>query len=176
MTPIYELPATGNLLDDFLRPFIIVYSAEEVGLPLIPLPTPKSENKSTTDYMTLSVLNPDLALRNDGSSLEESVDFLLRDSMIPSFESLVRSEMHVLLIHAEPHSPVWGQHMAQLSELVHSRACVDIIDNLHEVVADARLNEFTSWFRASLKGEADYERLESLRASYREVYHSSIIV
>lgn len=33
MTPVYELPATGNLLDDMLRPYIIVYYAKEVGLP-----------------------------------------------------------------------------------------------------------------------------------------------
>lgn len=92
--------------------------------------------------------------------------------MIPSFGLLVKSEMHVLLMRAEPHSPVWGQHMAQLSELVHSRACAAAggLDNLEEVVADAKLNDFISWFRANIKGGADYERLESLRASYRETY------
>lgn len=162
LTPIYELPATGNPLDDILRPFIIVYSAEEVGLPPIASPT---ENNAA--YITLSVLNPDLALCDDETFVKESGSFLPRDSLVPSFNSLVKSELHVLLVHAEPHSPVWGQHMAQLSELVHSRAYADGLDNLQDTVADARFNEFISWFRASLKGEADYKRLESLQASYR---------
>ncbi|KAK2610068.1 hypothetical protein N8I77_003525 [Diaporthe amygdali] len=170
LTPIYELPATGNPLDDMLRPFIIVYSAEEVGLPLISPPTSSTETKPTEAYITLSVLNPDLALCNNAFSSKETRKSQVMDSMIPSFTSLVKSEMHVLLMHAEVHSPVWGQHMAQLSELVYSRACADGPDNLQEVVANASFKEFISWFRASLKGEADYETLESLRASYREVY------
>jgi hypothetical protein len=171
LTPIYELPATGDPLDDMLRPFVIVYSAEEVGLPLIASPTSTSENKSTIAYVTLSVLNPDLDLCNDEAFLKKSENFLLKDSMVPSFKSLVRSEMHVLLMHAELHSPVWGQHMAQLSELVHSRACAHGLDNLEAVIEDEKLNEFILWFRASLKGKAYYERLESLRASYRAAYH-----
>lgn len=170
MTPIYELPATGNPLDDTLRPFIIVYSAEEVGLPLIAPSTSSIETKPTEAYITLSVLNPDLALCNNAFPSKEPHKAQVMYSMIPSFASLVMSEMHVLLMHAEVHSPVWGQHMAQLSELVYSRACADGPDNLQEVVANSSLKEFISWFRESLKGEADYETLESLRASYREVY------
>lgn len=171
VTPIYELPATGNPLDDMLRPFIIVYSAEEVGLPPIASPMSTSEKIFKAAYVALSAPNPDIVPCDEKLSLKASEDFLSGNSMVPTFNNLVRSEMHVLLMHAELHSPVWGQHMAQLSELVHSRACVDGLDNLQETVADERLNEFISWFEAGLKGEADYERLESLQETYREVFH-----
>lgn len=166
LTPIYELPTTGDPVEDMLRPFIIVYSAEEVGLTHIALPTSTSENDSTAAYIPLSALNPDLSLCDDELPLNEGDESLLRDSMVPSFKSLVKSEMHVLLTRAKLDSPVWGQHMAQLSELVHSRSCPGGLDNLQELVADERLNEFVSWFRASLKGEANYGKLEGLQASY----------
>lgn len=168
VTPIYELPATGDVLDDMLRPFIVVYSAEEVGLPFIAPPTAMTETEITGAYTTLSELNQDLALCNKGSE-----KFRLIDAIIPSFISLVKSEMHVLLMHAEPHSPVWGQHMAQLSELVHSRACVGGPDSLQELITDAIFQDFISWFQESLRGAADYDRLENLRASYRGVHSAS---
>lgn len=95
-----------------LRPFIVVYSAEKLGLPFIAPSIAMTETELTEAYTTLSELNQDLALCNKSS--EES---RLVDCMIPSFVSLVKSEMHVLLMHAESHSPLWGQHMAQLSEL-----------------------------------------------------------
>lgn len=168
VTPIYELPLTGDPLDDMLRPFIIVYSAEEVGLSLIPLLSSASEDKSLTAYVPLSILNPDHASYDKELSSTQSQDIALNDSMVPSFQLLVRSEMHVLLMHAELQSPVWGQHMAQLSELVHSRSCPGGLDNLKELVADARLDDFVQWFRESLKGEADYKKMEDLRIAYRE--------
>lgn len=168
LTPIYELPATGNPLDDLLRPYIIVYSCEKVGLPPISLPSKSRGNQPISAYVALSKLHPDLAISNDKSPLEKSNSFVIHDCTVPSFTSLLKSEMHTLLMHAEPHSPVWGQHMAQLSELVHSRACARGLDSLEEIVSAARFNDFISWFRSSLKGKADYEGLKSLQASYRK--------
>ncbi|KAL1849366.1 hypothetical protein Daus18300_013297 [Diaporthe australafricana] len=178
VTPIYELPLSGDPLGDMLRPFIIIYSVETVGLPVIPLPASVAEDKSTATYVPLSILSATYPLRQDDlASPKESVDLLLRDCMVPSFQSLVRSELHVLLMHAEPSSPVWSQHRAQLSELIHSRSCPDGPDGMREVVADEKFNDFIEWFRASLKGEADYHgKLDGLRAAYRETYHSNIEV
>ncbi|KAG8165350.1 hypothetical protein KVR01_005625 [Diaporthe batatas] len=163
ITPIYELPATGDPLDDMLRPFIVVYSAEQIGLPSIAPPTPMSESGPREPYTMLSELNPDLALPDMGSENPQVVDCI-----VPSFASLLKSEMHVLLMHAEPHTPVWGQHMAKLSELVHSESCVGGPDNLEELISDTRLEGFIAWFRGSLSGAADYDNLDGLRATYRE--------
>ncbi|POS81280.1 hypothetical protein DHEL01_v200330 [Diaporthe helianthi] len=164
LTPIFELPATGDPLDDMLRPLIVVYSSEEIGLPCIDLPTAISETGPHEDYTTLSELNQDLALPettgDDG--------YQLLDCIVPAFIPLLKSEMHVLLMHAEPHTPVWGQHMAQFSELVHSDSCVGGPDGLRELVADARFKDFIAWFRENLSGGADYDKLEGLRASYRK--------
>lgn len=151
-----------------LRPFIVVYSAEEVGLPFIAPPIAMTETKLTEAYTTLSELNQDLALCNKRSEKSRLIDCI-----IPSFISLVKSEMHVLLIHAGSHSPLWGQHMAQLSELVYSKACVGGSDSLQDLIVDARFEEFISWFQGSLRGAAEYDRLENLRASYRGAHPAS---
>lgn len=183
VTPIYELPATSDPLDYMLRPYIIVYSAEEVGLPSFPpVSSPTSAftpaAAAAPSYVPLSILDPDLARswRDPSATLPDGLP-PLADCMVPSLELLIKSEMHVLLVHAEPRTPAWGQHMAQLSELVHARARRDGkeaggLDMTKALVAiDARLRDFVLWFRASLEGEADYGHgLEKVRASYQEAY------
>ena len=165
--PIYELPGTGDPFDDFCLPFIVVYSAEAVGLsPVPPLeqiistrPGEEDADASTThkDYLVVSSLpfyipGPPESLSN---------------LMVPEFRCLIQSEMHVLLQHAD-HPPTWGQHMAQLSEPVRSRGCERGIDSLCDLVQQPRLLRFARWVQADLRGHSDRESLQSIRDEYRE--------
>lgn len=110
---MYELPRTGDPLDDMMLPFVIIYSADFVGLTPVPaLPGPSLSKSDFMFYTRLSVLQQEPV---------EDITDTSDDILIPSFSQLVESELHVLLQHAEPQSLVWGQHMAQLSELCHSR-------------------------------------------------------
>ncbi|KAK3896437.1 hypothetical protein C8A05DRAFT_20586 [Staphylotrichum tortipilum] len=101
--PMYELPRTGDPIDALL-PFVILYSAETVGLP--PVPLPSAAEPSEFGYTPISSLVPVLG--------DETACF------VPTFPCLVASEMHVLLRHANYLSPVCGQHVSQLSELLRS--------------------------------------------------------
>ncbi|EPE30273.1 hypothetical protein GLAREA_12996 [Glarea lozoyensis ATCC 20868] len=160
-TPIYQLPPTEDALDDMLLPFVVLYSAESVGLP--PVPSVKSDKQtlpsktmaSTNAYVSLSTL----------SSLDTAQGTTQRNGscLIPTFSKLVKSEMHILLSHAEFHSPVWGQHMAQLSELINSRDPGDLSLDLSPRYAD-----FLEWVLLSMKGDADYAELDGLKESYRQ--------
>lgn len=152
-TPMYEIPRTGDPVDDALLPFIILYSAAAVGLP--PVPFPQS--------LGLSSGHPYALLSSPGSMLQDPRGG--RISLIPTFPYLVKSEMHVLLRHADFLSPVWGQHMAQLSELLRSRSCGKGHDSL-TTLANPRLSNFAAWIQAESKGEADYNQLGRLREAY----------
>ena len=94
-TPIYELPWTGDALGRFLRPFVIVYSVEMIGLPEI---SPLSEMKDLDgsemgeldqrDYVRVSHL-PHCILGSDKSRL-----------LAPGIRRLIQFESHAILKHA----------------------------------------------------------------------------
>ena len=46
-TPIYDSPLTGDPIDDAMRPFILLFSAETVGLPKVPTITDLEASIST---------------------------------------------------------------------------------------------------------------------------------
>lgn len=70
------------------------------------------------------------------------------------YQRLVESEMHVLLQDPSPDSLEWGQHMAQLSALVHSRFCPGGLDHV-PVIAASKYHEFIKWVQLSRKGKRD---------------------
>lgn len=156
-TPVYEIPGTGDELDDGLIPFIIIYSAESIGLPLLPYPPstatiPSPGTPSKPPYVPVSTLKS-LGCGPSGMSGWTS--------LIPTFPRLVESEMHILLHHAEFMSPLWGQHMAQLSALLRSRTFDEGHDCLTTLV-NPQLSRFAQWVESDLKGESNYEDLERL--------------
>jgi hypothetical protein len=85
--------------------------------------------------------------------------------LVPTFMRLIESEMHVLLRHADFHSTVWGQYMAELSELLRSRSYGRGTDDLEDVI-NPKFSRFLDWVQLSMKGEADYEDLKFLKESY----------
>jgi len=148
-TPIYELPRTGDPFDDALLPFVILYSAEAVGLRPVLFPEPLGV-LSGSPYVLVSsdpLVSPESA--SEGPSGGEIV-------LVPTFPSLVESEVHVLSCSADHLSLVWAQHMAQLSELLRSRSCDKGYDSLQELV-NPRLSQFSGWIQSHLKGDSNAE-------------------
>ncbi|OXV06002.1 hypothetical protein Egran_06230 [Elaphomyces granulatus] len=144
-TPMYELPGTGNPFD----PFVILYSTEAVGLCPVPFPEPL-EASSESPYVLVS---SDPLVSPDSASQDSSGDKII---LAPTFPSLVESEVHVLSCIADHLSPVWGQHMAQLSELLRSRSCDKGYDSLQELV-NPRLSQFSGWIQSHLRGDNNVE-------------------
>jgi len=75
--------------------------------------------------------------------------------------------MHVLLQDPSPDSLEWGQHMAQLSALVHSRSCPGGLDHV-PVIAASKYHEFIKWVQLSRKGKWDYHALQCLQEDYKQ--------
>ena len=154
-TPIYRLPLTGDPIDDSLLPYVILYSAEIVGLP--PVPRLGSFEASSDSPYTLT---------SEPSSNGLDV------TLLPKFSLLVESELHLLLLHADYASPVWGQHTAQLSELLRSRNSPNGHHSLPDTVAPI-FHDFAEWMKTYLQGEANYESLPSLRETYKTALAST---
>ncbi|CAG7944373.1 unnamed protein product [Penicillium olsonii] len=178
--PMYELPETGDEFVDAFLPFIVVCSAESVGLPKIPplslikthsqgeqkdvaqrdVDSLYQEQRNTQGYVLLS----DLPYYILGS--HESHSSLL----VPEFHLLVQSILHALLQLPE-HTPRWAQFMAELSELLRSPGCVKGPDSLHEVVKPSQLR-FAKWVQHALGGKSENTELRSIRDEYRDACHS----
>lgn len=153
--PMYELPRTGNPLDDMLRPYVVLYSAEIIGLPAVPLAgTVDSAAGSGSGYTPISSLMSAVMAHGDAGT-----------SLVPTFSSLVASELHVLLRHTEYLSPIWGQHVAQLSELLRSQSCERGFNSLPCLV-NSELSEFAEWMRSHLQDDADDGNLGQLKEAY----------
>jgi len=154
-TPMYELPRTGDAFDDAFLPYVILYSAEAVGLRPVPFPN-ELQRSSGMGYVLLSSLASAFRVpKNDCTSL------------IPTFPHLVESETHLLLHHATYLSPVWGQHVAQLSELLRSGNCSEGYDSLPELV-NPGLSEFAGWMKGHLRGDVDNGGLDRLREHHKK--------
>ena len=91
--------------------------------------------------------------------------------LAPEFSLLVQSTLHILLQLATS-SPVWGQYMAQLSELVRSPGCEKGPDSLHEIAKPTQV-KFAQWIQLDLKGESDQESLRKIRADHRHIYQDA---
>ena len=154
-TPIYRLPLTGDPIEDTLLPYVILYSTEIVGLPPVPR-LGSFEPSSDTPY----------TLTSEPSSNGPDI------TLIPRFSLLVESELHLLLLHADYASPVWGQHTAQLSELLRSRSSPNGHHSLPDLVAPI-FHDFAEWMKDYLEGEANYESLPSLRETYKTALASA---
>lgn len=87
--------------------------------------------------------------------------------LLPTFTRLVESEMHILLQDPSPDSLEWGQHMAQLSALVHSRFCPGGLDHV-PIIAAPKFHEFIKWVQLSRKGKRDYNALQRLQEDYKQ--------
>ena len=153
--PIYELPRTGDPVNDAQRPYVILYSAETVGLPGLYL---AGEGETASESGYISVSSPVSASTADSHG---EVTTLL----IPTFPCLVQSEMHVLLRHADYLSSAWCQHVGQLSELLRPPSCEGGYGSLPELV-NPELVEFARWIKAHLQGETDCEKLRQLKEVY----------
>ncbi|KAE8152851.1 hypothetical protein BDV25DRAFT_137524 [Aspergillus avenaceus] len=149
-TPIYTLPRTGDEFTDFLSPFIMIYSAEMVGLPPIP-PFSASSNigKDQQDYITVDTA-PCYIL---GSRESQST------VVVPVFKHLVQSVMHVLLRHADA-LLVWAQLMAELAELVHSPVC-----NALDEISVPTMRRFAQWVRDGESGSPEF--IQGMKDEYR---------
>lgn len=157
-TPIYELPprqTNPNPEHDSTRPWIIIYSAEFAGLAPIPSWTNLTQD---TRFAPLSALPKAIAICHIPTDL--------RNCLVPTFESLVESEMHVLLQHTELKSASWAHHMDQLSALAHSGCCYGGMDGLSEIVSP-RFKHFTVWIWHSQRGRQDYRALKRLQSDYK---------
>lgn len=107
-----------------------MYSAELLGLPTVP---PLSEIEASADCEQEEISHHDYVLVGRlPYHILGSHESQLR-LVVPQFGRLVQSEMHVLLQLADQLS-TWGQHMAQLSELIHSPGFERGSDSLHEIV------------------------------------------
>ena len=170
--PIYEVPP-AQLLDSTSQPvfiprmFIILYSTELTGLAPLPPPasypellSPLVQSLSEPPYIPLSAL-PGVAGREEDSPTEFAT------CLLPTFPRLVESEMHILLQVPSPNSLEWGQHMAQLSALVHSRSCPGGLDHV-PVIAAPKFHEFIKWVQLSRKGKRDYSALQRLQKDYKQ--------
>lgn len=157
--PIYELPprqTNSNPEHDSIRPWIIIYSAEFAGL--APIPSGVNPTQDTR-FAPLSALPKAIAICR--------VPTDLRNCLVPTFESLVESEMHVLLQHTELKSASWAHHLDQLSVLAHSGCCYGGMDGLSEIVSP-RFNPFTEWIWHSQRGRQDYRALRKLQHDYKD--------
>jgi hypothetical protein len=65
-------------------------------------------------------------------------------------------------------SSVWGQYMAQLSELVRSPGCEKGPGSLHEIAKPTQVN-FAQWIELDLKGESDQESLRKILADHHHI-------
>ena len=169
--PIYEIPPAQSLNPDsqpaFIpRMFIILYSTELTGLaPLSPstsyseLLSPSVRNSPESPYIPLSVLL--------GAADREYSSAELASCLLPTFPRLLESEMHVLLQDCSPDSLGWGQHMAQLSALAHSRFCPGGLDHV-PLIAAPKFHEFIKWAQLSHKGKRDYHALQRLQEDYKQ--------
>lgn len=156
--PIYELPlrqTDANSEPDFVRPWIIIYSAEFAGLAPIPSWTDPTQD---TRLAPLSALPKAIAICR--------VPTDLRNCLVPTFESLVESEMHVLLQNTELKAASWAHHMDQLSALAHSGCCYGGMDGLSEIVSP-RFKPLTDWIWHSQRGRQDYSALKKLQSDYK---------
>lgn len=153
--PIYELPRTGDPVNDAQRPYVILYSAETVGLPGLRL-ADDGESASESGYLPISSLvsASTAGCHGEGSTL-----------LVPTFRNLVTSEMHVLLLHTKYLSSAWCQHVGQLSELLRSPSCEGGYESLAELV-NPELVGFAQWMKAHLQGETDGEKLGQLKEVY----------
>lgn len=158
--PIYEITrsqpkeASATSFKYTPRMFIIIYSAEFVGLPPLPATNQPMGVSSEEAYVPVTALRPQL-----------DPDIQLRGCLVPKFPQLVESEMHVLLQNTQPHSAAWDQHVCQLSALSRSRGCPGGPRHLPHIVAP-KFSAFSNWIVASFSGEADYEALSGLRRHY----------
>lgn len=156
--PIYELPlrqTDANSEPNFVRPWIIIYSAEFAGLAPIPSWTDPTQD---TRFAPLSALPKAIAICR--------VPTDLRNCLVPTFESLVESEMHVLLQNTELKTASWAHHMDQLSALAHSGCCYGGMDGLSEIVSP-RFKPLTDWIWHSQRGRQDYSALKKLQSDYK---------
>lgn len=156
--PIYELsprPTDSNPEPNVIRPWIIIYSAEFAGLAPIPSWTDPTQD---TLFAPLSALPKAIAICR--------VPTDLRNCLVPTFESLVESEMHVLLQHTELKSALWAHYMDQLSALAHSGCCYGGMDGLSEIVSP-RFKLFTEWIWHGQRGRQGYGALKKLQSDYK---------
>lgn len=158
-TPTYQLPRGGNSRNNIGLPFIILYSNIAIGLPH--LPSCISHRHLLEGPAFANLAYTPCADAHDGDYGGNKPMACL----LPKFQNLVESEMHVLLSHAQVHSPAWGQHMAQLSELLRSRSCPDGPELLLGQM-DPKFAEFAEWVQADLQGEAAYAELSNIQARY----------
>lgn len=159
---IYQVPRTGEPFEDISLPFVVLNSADYFGLPVVPSYVPNEAlvngpASSVSPYTLTSVL--------DGLQLGNDEQGEVMDCLLPKLSLLVESEMHVLLRHAQVLSPVWGQHAAQLSELLRSRSCPNGPEAFLGTV-NPKLSEFARWIALDLKGEANYADLDGIRERY----------
>ncbi|KAI1176584.1 hypothetical protein F4777DRAFT_545988 [Nemania sp. FL0916] len=156
--PIYEFPSTGDPTDDYLLPFLILYPASALNLP--PVPSTPPHQPTVSDVLAYTALK-----KMTGLILSDRSSRLSLDCWVTNFRHLNCSELHVSLLHSESGSLIWGQHMAQLSELVRSRSYHHSPRGLPDYV-DPPLSEFAQWVELDLKGKADICHLDKLRTDY----------
>lgn len=122
-------------------------------------------SKPLVNWSASSISPYTLTSALDGLQLESSEQGVAMDCLLPRLSLLVESEMHLLLRHAQVFSPAWGQHIAQLSELLRSPSYPDGPETLLSTV-NARFLDFARWVMLYLKGEANYADLYGIRDKY----------
>lgn len=112
-SPRYRLPHTLFKADEFSLKFILLYSADFVGLPPVPDAATLPPTSSNQPYAALST-QPEFI--SSISPVSEDLECL-----IPSFPYLFRSEIHVIRLHTQIGEVTRGNHKDQLVELIASR-------------------------------------------------------
>lgn len=157
--PIYETPpqpANSDPKTTFTpRMLIILYSAEFAGL--APISSQHSDSPGDTRFIPLA-------------ALQKSTD--IPNCLVPTFQSLVESEIHVLLQDPNHPSPTWCQHAAQLASLVCSGSCPGGMDGLADFVSP-QFQPFAIWLQRSQKGMTDHGALKRMRRDFGEPGKSS---
>lgn len=140
--------------------FIILYSVEFAGLAPLPTPIPdvRSDDSQKPLYVPLATLS--------GVTSQENIRSEFGSCLIPTFQRLVESEMHVILQEPSHHSITWGQHMAQLAALSRSRYCPGRLDGLPGIV-DSRFVPFASWAGSARKMGGDFVELKRLQENFK---------
>lgn len=95
-TPIYELPKTGDPLDDFCLPYIIVYLVEFLEMPQIPESNLEDSSPSTTSSDAYQKIPLSKVFKPGAQPTNTELGTVL----IATFPSLVRAEVHALWNHA----------------------------------------------------------------------------
>lgn len=154
--PIYETPphpADSDPKTTFTpRMFIILYSAEFADL--APFSSQHDDSPGDTQFISLT-------------ALQKSTD--IPNCLVPTSQSLVESENHVLLQGPNHPSPTWCQHAAQLASLVYSRSCPGGMDGLADFFFSAvstvceLIPEISEKHDKPWCSEADAERLLGTR-------------